>query len=270
MAPELFAGARADPKTDQFAFCVALYESLFGQRPFAGERTSEWARSIEDGRAQLPDDDHGVPSWIVRAVMRGLAKDPAERWPSMSALVDTLGSPEDAELGRSARVAIGVAIGTMFVVLPLLAKGLGPPFDRSTHAGAVGQTLALIAILLGMAWASRDLVRATAINRKTFYGVLAVLVMQLPLELANAALGVSVVASEIQHLVLWAAMAAMFGIALDRRFLALSASYLLCLPAAIAWPDQHLLVLGISNAVLVAFVTVVWRPSRASAEIRGV
>ncbi len=269
MAPELFAGAPADPKTDQFAFCVALYESLFGQRPFAGERTSQWARSIEEGRALPPDDDRGVPAWIVRAVMRGLAKDPAERWPSMAALVDTLASPEDAELGRNVRVAIGVAIGTAFVALPFLAKGLGPPFDRSTHAGAVGQTLALIAILLAMAWASRDLVRATAINRKTFYGVLAVLGMQLPLELANAALGVSVVASDIQHLVLWAAMAAMFGIALDRRFLVLAASYLLCLPAAIALPEHHLVVLGISNAVLVAFVTVVWRPSRTGAEIRG-
>jgi hypothetical protein len=128
----------------------------------------------------------------------------------------------------------------------------------------VGQTLSLIAILLAMAWAARDLIRATAINRKAFYGVLAVLAMQLPLELGNAALGVSVVASDIQHLVLWAAMAAMFAVTLDRRFLVLSASYLLCLPAAVAWPAHHLFVLGLSNAVLVAFVTIVWRRPRTS------
>ena len=38
MAPEQHAGARAiDARADQFAFCVALYEGLYGERPFDGE-----------------------------------------------------------------------------------------------------------------------------------------------------------------------------------------------------------------------------------------
>lgn len=259
MAPELIRGDLADPKTDQFAFCVALFESLYGQRPFAGRDRATWSKAITEGEIVPPDDDHGVPDWIRQAVVRGLAKDPAQRWPSMSELVETLASPDTSELGRGMRVAFGVATGAMFVVLPLVARALGPPFDRSTYGGAIGQTLSLIAIVLVMAYTSRGLVRATSLNRKAFYGVLAVLLMQLPLELGNAALGVSVVASDTQHLVLWGAMAAMFAVTLDRRFLALTASYLAFVPTAVAWPEHHLTILGVSNAVLIAFLIVVWR-----------
>ena len=34
MAPEQHLGRRADARSDQFAFCVALWEKLYGQRPF--------------------------------------------------------------------------------------------------------------------------------------------------------------------------------------------------------------------------------------------
>lgn len=259
MAPELLRGEPADAKSDQFAFCVALHESVYGQRPFVGHDLETWSRSITDGRVVAADDAHGVPEWIRQAILRGLAKDPAARWPSMAALVEALASPETSEIGRGVRVALGAATGAMFVALPLVAKLLGPPFDRSTYAGAIGQTLALIAAVVTMAWLSRGVIGATATNIKSFYGVVAVLAMQLPLELANAATGVSVAASDMQHLVLWAAMAAMFGVTLDRRFLALTASYLAFVPLAVIWPQHILSILGLSNAVLVGFLLVVWR-----------
>src|SRR5438093_324183 len=34
MAPEQYRGDPVDMRTDQFAFCVALYEALYGQAPF--------------------------------------------------------------------------------------------------------------------------------------------------------------------------------------------------------------------------------------------
>lgn len=53
----------------------------------------------------------------------------------------------------------------------------------------------------------------------------------------------------------------------DRRFLALS--YLGFLPIAIAWPQEQLVVLGLSNAMLIAFVMIVWRRSAPAPRALG-
>ncbi|PRP94322.1 serine/threonine-protein kinase [Enhygromyxa salina] len=72
IAPELFAERPADERSDQFAFCVALCEALSGQQPTTGELL----------RVR--------PLWLRRALERGLAEDPAQRWPSMAGLIATL------------------------------------------------------------------------------------------------------------------------------------------------------------------------------------
>ena len=46
MAPEQFAGLPADARSDQFSLCVALFEALYGERPFAG-RTLAAASTVE-------------------------------------------------------------------------------------------------------------------------------------------------------------------------------------------------------------------------------
>ena len=43
MSPEQFRGGFADARSDQFSFCVALYEALFNQRPFGGRTFVELA-----------------------------------------------------------------------------------------------------------------------------------------------------------------------------------------------------------------------------------
>jgi serine/threonine protein kinase len=54
MAPEQFRGQIADAQSDQFSFCVALYEGLYGQRPFAGATMSELADNVIHGRVRSP------------------------------------------------------------------------------------------------------------------------------------------------------------------------------------------------------------------------
>ncbi len=53
MAPEQFASGNVDPRTDQFSFCVALYEALYGARPFAGRTFEELGDNVCAG-AVLP------------------------------------------------------------------------------------------------------------------------------------------------------------------------------------------------------------------------
>ena len=90
MAPEQFAGQEVGPAADQFAFCVALYEALYGCRPYAGVTLSELQKNVEAGSVREPPGDSSVPRWVYDALRRGLCLDPGERYPSMEALLAEL------------------------------------------------------------------------------------------------------------------------------------------------------------------------------------
>jgi tetratricopeptide (TPR) repeat protein len=89
MAPEQLAGEPADARSDQFAFCVVLYESLYGERPFAGRTLADLRAAIARG---VPPErrDRRVAPRLRRIIARGLAPDPAARFPSMDALLAVL------------------------------------------------------------------------------------------------------------------------------------------------------------------------------------
>jgi tetratricopeptide (TPR) repeat protein len=90
MSPEQWAGQRVDARGDQFAFCVALWEALYGRRPFSGSTVPELRAAVQAGA--LVDTPRGprVPHRLHAALRRGLAVDPAARWPDMPALLDVL------------------------------------------------------------------------------------------------------------------------------------------------------------------------------------
>jgi serine/threonine protein kinase len=90
MAPEQFRGERADARSDQFSFCVALYEGFYGQRPFASHDVRELIVQILKEEVPPAPAEHPVPSALRAVVLRGLTKDPAKRWTSMIELLDAL------------------------------------------------------------------------------------------------------------------------------------------------------------------------------------
>ncbi len=90
MAPEQHRGAAVGPAADQYAFCVALYEGLFGVRPFSGEDARALLRAKERGVSAKRVPVGSVPAWLRTAVLRGLEPTPAARWPSMQALLAAL------------------------------------------------------------------------------------------------------------------------------------------------------------------------------------
>src|SRR5207344_3027614 len=66
MAPEQFMGERGDDKSDQFSFCVALYEALYGERPFAGDDLLAISLNVTQEQLRPLPKDRGVPAWIRR------------------------------------------------------------------------------------------------------------------------------------------------------------------------------------------------------------
>jgi tetratricopeptide (TPR) repeat protein len=90
MSLEQFEGKPADARSDQFSFCVALYEALYGARPFVDSTLAELIESLGRARIKPPPPGTDVPAWLRRVILRGLAAAPDDRWPSMQALLDAL------------------------------------------------------------------------------------------------------------------------------------------------------------------------------------
>ena len=122
MAPEQMKLEPVDARGDQFSFCVALHEALYGVRPFAGRTLEELYPAIEAQRFQKPRGGARVPPWLDAVVRRGLRRAPEERFPSMQALLQALAKdPEQQEetargLARR-RVRRGLALGTLATAL---------------------------------------------------------------------------------------------------------------------------------------------------------
>jgi len=88
MAPEQFEGSAVGSSSDQFSFCVALFEALYRRRPFPGHDMRSLRLSLLRGTPVGPR--RGVPRALHRVLRRGLSVDAAERFPSMRALLGAL------------------------------------------------------------------------------------------------------------------------------------------------------------------------------------
>ncbi|WP_428267850.1 protein kinase domain-containing protein [Haliangium sp.] len=89
MSPEQISGGAVDRRSDQWSFCVALYEALYGVRPFTGDDLRSLRESI--ARGELPTPRRAaVPHRVRRALARGLSVEPAQRHASMDALLNAL------------------------------------------------------------------------------------------------------------------------------------------------------------------------------------
>ncbi|MBS2025010.1 MAG: protein kinase, partial [Deltaproteobacteria bacterium] len=123
MAPEQLKGGSADARSDQFAFCVALHEALFGQRPFSGRTAQELAESCARGELQFGSGG-SAPERIRRALRRGLSADPERRFPSMQALLAALAQRRNrAALAAAAVTLLAAALVSWLYLRPQLVCG---------------------------------------------------------------------------------------------------------------------------------------------------
>ncbi|HXJ22099.1 MAG TPA: tetratricopeptide repeat protein [Polyangia bacterium] len=112
MAPEQFFKAATDARSDQFSFCVALYEALYGERPFPGNNIQSLVGNIVQGNIRDPPPGSKVPFWVRKVILRGLRPTPAERYPSMADLLEALRKDPRVRYRR-------IAAGAMLALLPL-------------------------------------------------------------------------------------------------------------------------------------------------------
>ncbi len=120
MSPEAWEHTGVSPRSDQFSFCVSLWEALYGHRPFGGQGLAEVRRAILTGTIARPAHRAGIPRWLEAALRRGLARDPAQRWPALTGLLDWIDQRARRPRWTSVHAAAGVA-----VVVSAIATAVG-------------------------------------------------------------------------------------------------------------------------------------------------
>ncbi|MCY2987933.1 MAG: serine/threonine-protein kinase, partial [Planctomycetota bacterium] len=131
MAPELWAGAEADPRSDVYALLVCYYYLLTGRVPF--DAPSLPVLGYRHRYDPLPDPRQsakGLPDAACRILGRGLAKDPARRYQRCDELVaelEALLSSPQASLTFESSWAVLVGEHTAVTPPPVIQVVSTPP-----------------------------------------------------------------------------------------------------------------------------------------------
>ena len=149
VAPEQVENERtgADPRSDQFSFAVVCYELITLENPFKRQSRATTLDAISRAEPRAPRRlDASIPPDLERVVLHGLAREPVDRYPDLSAFSSDLtailehrpiGVAEPSVLRvlrlwlRRNRVAVSIAVS---IVVLLFATVLGQSYARVSAA----------------------------------------------------------------------------------------------------------------------------------------
>jgi tetratricopeptide (TPR) repeat protein len=133
MSPEQHRGQQADARADQFSFCVALYEALYKVLPFEGATFLVYQDNVLNGRMREAPRGSDVPSRIHRALVRGMAPSPGDRYPDMDALLVDLERDPAAVYRRAGLVGGAVLAAGTIAFFAARSTGDDDPCAASTQ-----------------------------------------------------------------------------------------------------------------------------------------
>ena len=137
MSPEQITDRDPDPRSDLFSVAVVLFEMLVGDLPFPGKAAFEVMERIRNEPAPDPCElAPGIPRGLADVVLRGLEKDPAERYFSATQFAEAIDSlsnaPSVTGAGASGRSPAGLPVSeqasmdNMQTIMPEVVEP-GPP-----------------------------------------------------------------------------------------------------------------------------------------------
>jgi len=153
-APEQHFG-EADARSDQFSFCVALFEAIYGRRPLPLRRGIHPGLQLRTESIDFRPSERRVPRWLAALLRQGLALDPRRRHASMAVIVRVLRSRLHSRPARmrAAWLALGTTLLTacaMVLIKP--SAGVAEPYPPGPEAWAVDPDEApVVSAWLGLA-----------------------------------------------------------------------------------------------------------------------
>lgn len=143
MAPELFDGEEASPRSDVYSVAVLLFYLLTGEYPRDARTITELRAAHRAPFRPLRDRRPEVPASLARVIERGLAANPRDRFPHAAALLEALDRQqvrESAQRGTRLRwkqTAMTVCVGAsvMLAVGSLTSFTFDHTLGRSGFSG---------------------------------------------------------------------------------------------------------------------------------------
>jgi tetratricopeptide (TPR) repeat protein/tRNA A-37 threonylcarbamoyl transferase component Bud32 len=123
MPPEQYLGV-TDERSDQFSFCVSLYEMVYGQHPFEAKTAFGLTGNVQAGRVHEAPARTKVPVWLRKILLRGLRSRPEDRYATMTELLDAL--RKDPGVARKRWIMAGAIFAA--------AGGLALGFQRAADS----------------------------------------------------------------------------------------------------------------------------------------
>jgi serine/threonine protein kinase len=135
LAPEQAMGLEATSATDRYSLAVAAFELLAGERPFTATNFAAQARQhIDEEPPSASERLRALPPGVDPVLIRGMAKDPADRYETAGAFVAALEDALDARAPQTRALAPRrglVAVGPRPTgPRPALGAGGRPPRSR--------------------------------------------------------------------------------------------------------------------------------------------
>lgn len=143
MSPEQYLAQEVDARSDQWSFCAALYEALYGRLPFTGDSLAELSANTLAGKLSPQPANSQVPREVHQALTRGLSVDPSQRFSSMAALLAALALEQGhtaAALAATRRRAVNLFIVVILglqLLVRFLSRSSGLTLSRSIRANIV-------------------------------------------------------------------------------------------------------------------------------------
>lgn len=178
MSPEQFRRASLTPSSDQFSYCVTLFEALYDQSPFDGDTVRARATSVLSGELQEPRR-RDVPRELLDVLRRGLRVEADARWLSMgelAALLHDLLAAHDPDLGDPDETRRRRSTIAAVIVLIILGPGAANLAFSLGWMGYDARIHLLVTVASGLAFAGiavglRPMWRESRLGRRiTGYG----------------------------------------------------------------------------------------------------
>ncbi len=141
MSPEQHEREPADERSDQYGYCLTLFEAVYAQHPFPARSQTELAIKVAERDISFPEvmPVPPPPRWLRKLIVQGLAPAPEDRHASMSALTAELERYPARRRARRRALAVGGLLAVAVSVGLILPDGRAsspPCIDAAAEAEA--------------------------------------------------------------------------------------------------------------------------------------